>query len=64
MVNRICPKCKRKVSLTQMQWDLGAELPLDCPWYNKSTAEKEEKTREYFPEESKNQYHSWLKKGT
>jgi len=63
MVNRICTKCKRNVSLTQMQWDLGAELPLDCPWCNKSTNKKEDKTREYFPEESKNQYHSWLKKG-
>jgi len=63
LVNRICPKCKRNVSLTQMQWDLGAELPRDCPWCNKPLNEKEDRTREYFPEEPKNQYHSWLKKG-
>jgi hypothetical protein len=47
-----------------MQWDLGAELPRDCPWCNKTIKEKEEKTREHFPEESKTNYHSWLKKGT
>jgi len=58
-----CPTCKRNVSFTQMQWDLGAELPRDCPWCNKRIKEKEAKTREYFPEESKNKYHSWLKKG-
>jgi len=46
-----------------MQWDLGAELPRDCPWCNKPRNEKEDRTHEYFPEESKNQYHSWLKKG-
>jgi len=63
MVNRICPTCKRNVSLTQMQWDLGAELPRDCPWCNKSIKEKEDRTHEYFSEASKKQYHSWLKKG-
>jgi hypothetical protein len=46
-----------------MQWDLGAELPRDCPYCNKIIKKKENKNREYFPEDSKNKYHSWLPKG-
>ncbi|MEJ2127149.1 MAG: hypothetical protein P8X87_07345 [Candidatus Bathyarchaeota archaeon] len=63
MPNKQCPKCKRTVSFTQFQWNMGAELPKDCPWCNKPIDKKEEKTKEYFPEESKNNYHSWLPKG-
>jgi len=58
-----CPICKRNVSLTQSQWDLGAELPRDCPWCNKPIKKKETKTREYFHEESKPKYHDHLEKG-
>jgi ssDNA-binding Zn-finger/Zn-ribbon topoisomerase 1 len=63
LVNKQCPDCMRNVSFTQSQWDLGAELPRDCPWCNKPIKEKEDKTKEYFREEPKTNYHSWLPKG-
>ena len=63
MAIKQCPTCKRNVSLTQFQWDLGAELPRDCPWCNKTIKKKEDKTREYFREDSKPNMHPWLKKG-
>jgi len=42
---------------------MGAELPKDCPWCNKPTEKRESKNKEYFPEESKDNYHSWLPRG-
>jgi hypothetical protein len=42
---------------------MGANLPRDCPWCNKTMKKKDEKTRQHFHEESKPNYHSWLKKG-
>jgi len=46
-----------------MQWDLGAELPRDCPYCHKTIKEKEEITREHFHRDSKPQYHDHLEKG-
>ena len=63
MTIKQCPTCKRNVSLTQQQWDLGAELPRDCPWCNKTKKEKDDKPQKYFREESKPDISSWLKKG-
>ncbi|MCW4015176.1 MAG: hypothetical protein NWF06_02290 [Candidatus Bathyarchaeota archaeon] len=63
MVIKQCPKCNHNVSLTQLQWDLGAKLPKDCPWCNKKVTKKEDRTREYYHEESKPTYRPWLKKG-
>jgi uncharacterized paraquat-inducible protein A len=58
-----CPTCKRNVSLTQLQWNLGAELPRDCPWCNKTTKRKDDKPKKYFTKESKPKPSSWLRKG-
>ena len=63
MAIKQCPTCRRNVSLTKLQWDLGAELPRDCPWCNKTIKEKGDKPREYFREESKPKYHDHLEKG-
>ncbi len=49
--------------MNQFQWTLGAKLPQDCPWCNKNVKKKEDKTRQYFIEKSKHNYHSWIKKG-
>jgi len=42
---------------------MGAELPRDCPWCNKTTKKKETKTREHFQKDSKPKYHNHLEKG-
>jgi endogenous inhibitor of DNA gyrase (YacG/DUF329 family) len=63
LVNKQCPKCKKTVSLTQSQWDLGAELPKDCPYCNKTIKKEENETREYPLIDSKPYGHPWQKKG-
>jgi uncharacterized Zn-finger protein len=63
LVNKQCPKCKNIVSLAQSQWDLGAELPKDCPYCNKPTKEEEDETREYPLKDSEPYGHPWQKKG-
>jgi hypothetical protein len=42
---------------------MGAELPRDCPWCNKTIKKKEDRNREHFHDEPKPKYHPWLKKG-
>jgi len=42
---------------------MGAELPRDCPWCNKTIKPKEAKPKEYFHEESKPKYNDHLEKG-
>jgi hypothetical protein len=42
---------------------LGAELPRDCPWCNKTTKRKDDKPKKYFTKESKPKTSSWLRKG-
>jgi endogenous inhibitor of DNA gyrase (YacG/DUF329 family) len=63
MTVKQCPTCNQNVSLTQWQWDLGAELPKDCPRCSKTKKKKDGKTRKYFREESKPDTYPWLKKG-
>jgi ssDNA-binding Zn-finger/Zn-ribbon topoisomerase 1 len=63
LVTKQCPKCKKNVSLTQSQWDLGAELPKDCPYCNKTIKKEKDETREYSLIDSKPYGHPWQKKG-
>jgi len=42
---------------------MGAELPKDCPWCNKTINKKEAKPHEHFHKESKTKYHDHLEKG-
>jgi endogenous inhibitor of DNA gyrase (YacG/DUF329 family) len=63
LVNKQCPKCKNSVSLSQSQWDLGAELPKDCPYCNKPVKKEGDETREYPLIDSEPYGHPWQKKG-
>ncbi|MEJ2270910.1 MAG: hypothetical protein P8X91_00165 [Candidatus Bathyarchaeota archaeon] len=64
MVNKQCPNCKNIVSLAQSQWDLGAELPKDCPYCNKPIKKEEDETREYPLKDSEPYAHKLQIKGT